>query len=107
MTSKQFYELDEMGQAETIRQGKHIADRQDMEHNILLYKIDSLYVEVYYRKENNVITKLKTVSSSELLDIYGIKNTEKKERTLKEISKEMQQKRIAALNDLNKHDKSN
>ena len=40
MTPEQFYELDEMEQAEVIRNGKHIADKQDIEHNILLYKID-------------------------------------------------------------------
>jgi len=39
MTPEQFYDPDEMQQAEVIREGKHIADRQDNEHNILLYKI--------------------------------------------------------------------
>ena len=42
MTPEQFYELDEMEQAEVIWDGKHIADRQDAEHHILLYKIDDL-----------------------------------------------------------------
>jgi hypothetical protein len=32
MTPEQFYELDEKEQAEFIRDGKHIADRQDKEH---------------------------------------------------------------------------
>jgi len=52
MTPKQFYELDEIEQAEVIRQGKHVADRQDKEHHFLLYKIDDLYVKVYYSKES-------------------------------------------------------
>lgn len=34
MTPKQFLELDEMEQAETVWEGDHIADRQDREHNI-------------------------------------------------------------------------
>ena len=51
MTPEQFYELDEMEQAEVIWDGKHIADRQDKEHHILLYKIDDLFVEVYHHKE--------------------------------------------------------
>ena len=50
MTPEQFYQLDEMDQAEVIREGKHIADRQDREHHILPYKIDDLCVEVYYSK---------------------------------------------------------
>ena len=29
MTPEQFYDLDEMEQAETVWEGKHIADRQD------------------------------------------------------------------------------
>ncbi len=34
MTPQQFYDLDEMEQAETIWEGVHIADRQDEEYNI-------------------------------------------------------------------------
>ena len=74
MTPEQFYELDEMEQAKVIREGKHIADRQDKDHHILLYKIDDLYVEVYYSKEHNYITKFNPFSNSELLDLYLPKN---------------------------------
>ena len=73
MTPEQFYKLDEMEQAEVIREGKHIADRQDKEHHIL-YKIDDLYVEAYYSKEHNYITKFNPFSNSELLDLYLPKN---------------------------------
>ena len=51
-----------------------IEDRQDKEHQILLYKIDDLYVEVYYSKEDNFITKFNPFSQNELLDIYLPKN---------------------------------
>ena len=76
MTPTQFYKLDEAEQAEVIWEGQHIADRHDEEHNILLYKIDELYVEVYYHKEYNIIRKFNAFSRVELLDIYtyGIKN---------------------------------
>jgi hypothetical protein len=57
MTPEQFYRLDEMEQAEVIWERKHVADRQDKDHHILLYKIDDLFVEVYYHKEHNVIVK--------------------------------------------------
>jgi len=67
MTPEQFYELDETEQAEVIREGKHIADWQDKEHHILLYKIDNLYVEVFYSKEHNIITKFNPFNNNESL----------------------------------------
>lgn len=57
MTLKQFNSLDEMEQQEAIWGGTFIGNREDQEHKILLYKIDSFYVEVYYHKEYNVIRK--------------------------------------------------
>ena len=51
-----------------------IEDRQDKEHQILLYKIDDLFVEVYYHKEHNIIVKFNAFSKNELLDIYLPKN---------------------------------
>ena len=70
MTPKQFYNLDEQELAAVIWEGKHIADRQDKEHHILLYKIDYLYVEVYYSKEHNYITKFNSFNNSDLLADY-------------------------------------
>ena len=74
MTPQQFYELDEQEQAEVIWKGKHVADRFDEEHNILLYRIDNLYVEVYHHKEYNVLRKFRAYTEHDLLDIYLPKN---------------------------------
>ncbi len=75
MTPEQFNALDEMEQAELIWNGKHVGDRKDEEHNILLYKIDStLFVEVFYHVQHNVIKKYTAFSKDELLDIYLPKN---------------------------------
>jgi hypothetical protein len=74
MTPEQFYGLDEMEQAEVIWEGRHIADREDKEHHILLYKIDELFVEVHYSKDHNVIVTFNAFSKNELLDIYLPKN---------------------------------
>ena len=74
MTPKQFYNLDEQELAAAIWEGKHVADRQDKEHHILLYKIDDLFVEVYHHKEYNVIRKFRAYTEHELLDIYLPKN---------------------------------
>jgi len=70
MTLYQFNQLDEMEQAEAVWSGTHIADRQDKEHNILLYQIDGFYVEVYYHREYNVIRKLRSFSSVTQLEPY-------------------------------------
>ena len=48
-------QMNEVEQAEAVWSGVHIADREDDEHRILLYQINSFYVEVYYHKEYNVI----------------------------------------------------
>ena len=70
MTPEQFYNLDEQEQAETVWQGMHIGNRRDDEHNILLYRIDDLYVEAYHHKEYNVIRKFTAFTKSELSEIY-------------------------------------
>ena len=74
MTPEQFYELDEQEQAEVIWEGKYFGDRQDEEHNIVLYKIDDLYVEAYYHREGNFLKKFRAYLEHELLDIYLPKN---------------------------------
>ena len=74
MTPEQFYDLDEAEQAENVWEGVHVAGREDDEHNILLYKIDDLFVEVYHHKKYNVIRRFLAFSKNELLDIYLPKN---------------------------------
>ncbi len=46
MTLYDFIALDEMEQAEAVWNGVFIADRKDQEHRILLYQVNSFYVEV-------------------------------------------------------------
>ncbi len=65
-----FIALDEQEQAEAIWSGVFIADREDEEHRIPLYQIDSFYVEVYYHKELNVIRRFRPFSSIEELQPY-------------------------------------
>lgn len=70
MTLYQFNQLDEMEQQEAIWEGVLIADREDGEHKILLYQIDSFYVEVFYHQEYNVIRRYRSFSSTEQLAPY-------------------------------------
>ena len=74
MTPEQFYELDEMEQAETVWEGKHIGHTEDEEHNIVLYKIDNLFIEAYYHRESNFLRKFRAYEEHELLDIYLLRN---------------------------------
>ena len=74
MTPKQFWQLDEMEQAELIWEGNHISDRHTDLYTILLYQIDDLFIEVYYHKANNVIWKFEAYNRQELLYSYLPKN---------------------------------
>lgn len=71
MTLQEFIELEEMEQQEAIWEGIFVADTEDNEHKILLYQIDSFYVEVFYHKECNVIRKYKPLSSVFASAIYN------------------------------------
>jgi len=70
MTLYEFNLLDEMEQAEAVWEGVHIGEREDEEHKILLYQIDSFYVEVFYHKEYNVIRRFRSFASMEQLEPY-------------------------------------
>ncbi len=50
--------------------GVHIGERVEGEHKIILYQMFSFYVELYYHMEFNVLRRLKSFSSVELLDAY-------------------------------------
>jgi len=70
MTLYQFIAMDEMEQQEAIWEGTHIGERKDEEHNILLYQIDSFYVEVFYHRELNVIRRYRPFKSVNQLKPY-------------------------------------
>jgi len=71
MTPEQFHNLDEIQQAELVWEGKHIGERRDEEHIILLFKKDDLYIEVYLKY--GIIKRMQAFSKDELLDIYTLK----------------------------------
>lgn len=70
MIIKDFIKMDEMEQAEAIWDAVLLADREDGEHKILLYQIDSFYVEVFYHKEYNVIRRFRPFKTTDLLKPY-------------------------------------
>ena len=64
MTLYEFNALDDMEQAQAVWNAVHIGERWEEEHNILLYQVDSFYVEVYHHKEYNVIRRMRSLSVS-------------------------------------------
>ena len=70
MTLYEFNALDEMEQAQAVWNAVHIGERWEEEHNILLYQVDSFYVEVYHHKEYNVIRRMRSFSSIAQLEPY-------------------------------------
>ncbi|MDQ3681585.1 MAG: hypothetical protein M3352_00765 [Bacteroidota bacterium] len=77
MTLYDFIQINELQQAEAVWEGVHIDTRDDGIHTVLLYQInnnESFYVEVYYHKKNNIISRLRPFKSMELLHaLYAYK----------------------------------
>jgi hypothetical protein len=69
MTLSEFQQMDEREQMEAIWGGVFVTNRADNENEILLYQIDSFYVEVYYNKEYNNIRRFRSFSSTDELEI--------------------------------------
>jgi hypothetical protein len=70
VSEDQFNKLSEDSQSNIISErGALISLRRTDEHRVLLYQIDSFYVEVYYHPTKNVI-KIKSFSGTEQLQPY-------------------------------------
>ena len=70
MTIYQFLALDGREQAEIVWSGEIVANRIEGEYNLILYQIDSFYVEVWYHIEDNDVRKMRSFLSTEQLLPY-------------------------------------
>jgi len=70
MTLAEFKKLDEKTKAGVIYNTVQLAQRWDKEHHILLYQIDSFYVEIFYHKKDDSIQRVRSFRSLEQLDPY-------------------------------------
>ena len=70
MTLHEFIGLTEKEQTEAIWHGSFFLWREEFEHTVLLYKLYSFYVEVYYCNETNQITRLNPFNSKKRLELY-------------------------------------
>jgi hypothetical protein len=70
MTPRQFYQLDEMEQAEVMWNAVHIGERKDSEYRYELLQLASLYLEVKYSIEHNVRRGISAFEYDQISDLY-------------------------------------
>jgi len=70
MTLCEFNLLGEMEQAKAIWSGTHVATRQDEEHEILLFQIDGFFVEVFFDRTYETISKIEAIGNINQLTLY-------------------------------------
>ena len=71
MTKYEFQLLPEQEQINILyQQGVYIGKRKESFSIILLYQLESFYVEVFYRKYRSHVKNLHCFESTELLDPY-------------------------------------
>jgi len=67
----EFSLLHEPEQADLLhREGCFIGKRKNILYNILLYQLDTFYVEIYYLKHRQQISRVRCTSSMKILDPY-------------------------------------
>jgi len=85
MTLSEFNALDEEQQAQSIWSGTRIATRHDEEHEIVLFQIDGLFVEVFFDMTYEEIKKIEVIGNIDQLLIYLKPNKATNNRIVKEV----------------------
>lgn len=71
MTLCEYNGLDQAEQFEALyNYGIHISDRADQEYCIILFQLDSFYVELYFHIEENALKKLRSFSNLDFIIPY-------------------------------------
>jgi len=71
MTLQQFMSLPGEVQMNTIsNNGVYLGKRKAGNHVVFLYQIDSFYIEVFYHRQKNKVTKLRSFRSTAILEPY-------------------------------------
>ena len=71
MTLYEFNALSEDEKAAVLwSKGDFVTERKENNFNILLYQVQSFYVEVFYSGNENKISRLRSFSSTEQLEPY-------------------------------------
>ena len=85
MTLSEFNLLDEKQQTKVIWSGTRVATRQDEEHEIVLFQIDGLFVEVFFNITIEVIQKIEAIGDINQLLIYLKPYEAKYNRIIKDV----------------------
>ena len=67
MTLKEFNELEERDQYKEIWNGVFISDRTEEEFVVMMYKVHSFFVEVYYHPGSNFIEGFRSFILPEIM----------------------------------------
>ncbi|MEO6329850.1 MAG: hypothetical protein ABIO55_13005 [Ginsengibacter sp.] len=71
MTLYEYNHLDQAEQFEVLyKSGVHISDRADSDYCIILFQLDSFYVELYFHIERNTLKKLRSFSNVDFIKPY-------------------------------------
>lgn len=70
MTLYDFLLLDEPCQTEAVWQGEFVTFREAKEATVMLYRVHNFYVEVYYNKSDNNISRCNPFRSRARLGLY-------------------------------------
>jgi hypothetical protein len=70
MTICDFLALNETEQTEVVWSDIHIAERENCKYWILLYQVDSFYVELFFNKDLYEIEALRPFTCTDLLEPY-------------------------------------
>lgn len=70
MKLREFQELNYQQKVDITNHAVCIGGRSDDTHMILLYQLDSFYIEVYYHKRYSYISDLNAFDDMSLLDPY-------------------------------------
>jgi len=70
MTLREFQLTDEQQQAQKLMDAVCVAGRDDGDQKVLLYQLDSFYVEVFYNPRHQLITDFRSFDDVDKLDAY-------------------------------------
>lgn len=71
MTLCEYNYLDQAEQFEALYDhGIHISDRADDDYCIILFQLDSFYIELYFHIEHNSLKKFRSFSNVDLIKPY-------------------------------------
>lgn len=70
MKLQDFLQLDYTGRMAATSYGICVAGRDEKKHKVLLYQLNDFYIEVYYNKIYNFISKFIAFDAVDLPDLY-------------------------------------